>query len=266
MGDALQGRWTVVEGQRIFARVSTPPVAPDLTPVVLVHGLGVSSRYMIPTATRLSRYRRVYAPDLPGFGESSHPPQALNVAELAAVLTQWMRAMGIHRATLLGNSLGCQIVAHVAAEHPEMVERAILVGPTMDPAAGTWGQVGRLLLDTFCEPPSYLPLLVSDYLRAGVRRTLATFRYGLRDDTLRLYTRMTAPTLIVRGERDPIAPQRWAEELAARIPDARVMVIPGAGHASNYNSPDALTGLVRRFLDGQLDVRSLEGASCEGAS
>lgn len=167
MDDGLDNRWVQVDKWHIFARAWTQAAMKQRTPVVLVHGLGMSSRYMIPTAVELSAHRCVYAPDLPGFGKSSRPQRALTVAELAAVLAQWMRVMGLERAVLLGNSLGCQIVAHVTVEHPEMVERAILVGPTMDPRAGAFKQVGRLLLDSAYEPCSYLPLLIGDYLRVG---------------------------------------------------------------------------------------------------
>lgn len=248
MESVQQNRWVVVGKHRVFTRVWGPPTASHLPPFVLVHGLGVSSRYMVPTATRLSRYRQVFAPDLPGFGSSSRPPRALSVPDLAATVKEWMDIVGLSRAVFLGNSLGCQVIAHVAVEHPARVEAAILVGPTMDPRAGAWAQVGRLLLDTFAEPPSYLPLLLSDYLRAGPVRTVATFRHGLRDRTFAVYPYMAMPTLVVRGARDPIVPQRWAEDLAARLPHGRLAVIPGKGHASNYNAPDPLVSLVRDFL------------------
>lgn len=251
MDDALQHRWVCVGEHRIFTRVwmrLAPATRPHLGPVVLVHGLGVSSRYMIPTAIRLSRYQRVYAPDLPGFGASSRPVHALSVSDLAHVLTLWLDKVGLARAVFLGNSLGCQVLAHVAVAHPEIVAQAILVGPTMDPSAGAFGQVGRLLCDAFAEPPSYLPLLIRDYLRAGPLRTLATFRLGLRDRTFALYPAMAMPTLIVRGARDPIAPQLWAMALAERVPHGSLAVIPGKGHAATYNAPDALVDLIHDFL------------------
>lgn len=239
----------MIDGYEIFARVWTGPASPPRRPVALVHGLGVSSRYMIPTAVRLSAYAPVYAPDLPGFGASSHPQRALGVVELAGVLTRWMYAMRLERAVLLGNSMGCQVIAHVAVERPELVERAILVGPTMDPGAGAWAQVGRLIADGFREPLRYLPLLLGDYLRAGPRRVLATFRNALRDETFATYARMSAPTLVVRGGRDPIAPRDWAQRLTASLPRGQLAVIPGAGHAANFNAPDALVAVTRAFLE-----------------
>ncbi|HYO82090.1 MAG TPA: alpha/beta fold hydrolase [Bryobacteraceae bacterium] len=66
----LQERWAVVDGYRIFARVSERMQSAGVPPVVLVHGLGVSSRYMVPLACSLARHFPVYSPDLPGFGEA----------------------------------------------------------------------------------------------------------------------------------------------------------------------------------------------------
>lgn len=249
MGSVFATQVVAVNSWQISTRVSTLPSSPEKTPIVCVHGLGVSHRYLLPTAERLAAQRQVYLPDLPGFGSSTHPPHALSIEELARALLGWMDALSLRRVVLLGNSLGCQVIAHVALAHPERVEATVLIGPTMDPDAGAWGQVARLLQDTFVEPPSYLPLLLWDYLRAGPRRTIATFRQGLADATFRRYPALSIPTLVVRGERDPIAPQKWAQHLASSLPNGVLAVVPGAGHATNYNSPDVLVELVQRFLD-----------------
>jgi hypothetical protein len=89
---------------RMHARVPTRQIrAPHTDPVVLVHGLGVSSRYMLPTLVLLAPRYRVFAPDLPGFGHSTKPPHTLSLAELAESLADWMSATGLDRAVLLGN-------------------------------------------------------------------------------------------------------------------------------------------------------------------
>jgi 2-hydroxy-6-oxonona-2,4-dienedioate hydrolase len=241
-------RWTTVNGWRTFARYWPGPVEAGVLPVVLVHGLSVSSRYMAPTAERLAAYTRVYALDLPGFGKSERPRQVLTIAELAIMLVEWMRQRGVNRSVLLGNSLGCQVIAHAALAAPELVARAILVGPTMDPRAGALAQVWRLLRYSAAEPVTYLPLLAYDYLSAGPRRTIRTFQHALRDRTVETYARMPAPTLVVRGERDPIVPACWAEELAALLPNGSLAVVPRAGHAVNFNAPDQLVRLVLPLL------------------
>jgi 2-hydroxy-6-oxonona-2,4-dienedioate hydrolase len=97
----LESRWVTVDGLPVHARVSVDPVPDGFPALVLVHGLGVSGRYMVPTAERLAPHFRVYAPDLPGFGRSGKPSRVLNLTELADALAGWMRAAGLERAALL---------------------------------------------------------------------------------------------------------------------------------------------------------------------
>lgn len=245
----LQSIWTTENGLRMHTRVSAGPAGHGLAPVVCVHGLSVSSRYMVPTALRLAERRRVYAPDMPGFGRSQHPREILGIPALAEALARRMDALGIGSAVLLGNSLGCQVIAELALRWPERVVAAVLTGPTMDRRAlSVVEQASRLLRDMPREPASSLVMQASDYLACGPRRTIGTLRRGLADRIERKLPLLRAPTLIVRGERDPIAPQRWAEELAALLPHGRLAVVPGAPHAVNYTSPDQLAALVLAFL------------------
>ena len=166
----------------MHARISEGPVPEGNPTVVLVHGLVVSGRYMVPAADLLAAHYRVYAPDLPGFGKSEKPPRVLNVAELSDSLVAWMERIGLKSAALVGNSFGCQIIVELALRHPERVERAVLQGPTVDPLGrGALRQIGRLLLDGVREPPSLLPIELLDYLDAGFRRSVRTFQYMLED-------------------------------------------------------------------------------------
>jgi 2-hydroxy-6-oxonona-2,4-dienedioate hydrolase len=239
----------VVDGLRMHARVSVDP-APEGSPaVVLVHGLVVSSRYMIPTARKLAPHHEVYVPDLPGFGRSGKPPSVLDVAGLSDSLAAWMETVGLPSAVLVGNSVGCQVVADLVLRHPERVERAVLQGPTMDPEARTaLRQAARLALDGTREPPSLLPIMLLDYVSAGLRRSFETFRYALRDPIEEKLRRIQAPTLVVRGERDPIVPQRWAERVVRLLPKGRLVVVPGAAHTMNYAAPSELARVVRSFV------------------
>lgn len=245
----LGSRWDLVDGLPLHAVVSLNPGNTDCPPVVLVHGLVVSSRYMVPTALRLAPYCRVLAPDLPGFGKSAKPPHILDVPELADALAAWMQVVGLEKAALLGNSFGCQIVAEFAVRYPERIDRAILVGPTVDPRGRSALQQGiRWLLDAPREPMSLMSILVRDYLDAGLRRAFYTFRYALQDHIEEKLPRVQVPTLVVRGARDPIVPQRWAEEATRLLPRGRLAVIPGAAHTVNYGAPLELVRVARPFL------------------
>lgn len=126
-------RWARVDGLWMHYRTAGEVAIATRPAVVLVHGLVVSSRYMVPTLKRLARDYRVYAPDLPGFGESEKLPDSLDVPRLSSALSAWMDAVGLKQAALVGNSMGCQVIVHLAARRPELVEQVVLQAPTMDP-------------------------------------------------------------------------------------------------------------------------------------
>jgi pimeloyl-ACP methyl ester carboxylesterase len=244
----------------MFARVSTIPQHADAPTVVMVHGLIVSSRYMLPTARALARYARVCIPDLPGYGYSAKPPQVLDVPALADALAEWMRAIGVPRAVVLGNSFGCQIVVDFAARYPERVERVVLVGPTTDPhARSAHQQIGHWLVNLPGEPLPLAFVVARDIWDMGARRAVVTFRHMLSDDVAAKLPRVQAPTLVVRGGRDTSVPQRWAEEATRLLPRGRLVVIPGAAHTLNYNSPGKLLGVMLPFILGEDTAASEHG-------
>jgi len=204
---------------------------------------------MVPLAAELAAERAVYALDLPGFGRSEKPEAALNLTELSLALVGWMREIGIGRAVLLANSIGCQVAVDAALSCPELVERLILVSPTVDRGARTVpSQFFRLLLDIPREPLSLPFIALVDYLQAGLGRTAKTFAYALQDLVEQRLPHVRQPTLIVRGNHDTLVSQRWAEEVARLLPAGRLSVIRGAAHGVNYNSPRELARLVVDFL------------------
>lgn len=252
---SLESRQVAVRGWRMHflaPRVLPARQAPDdPVPVVMVHGMVVSSRYMIPSAELLAYRHPVYVPDLPGFGRSEGPDRVPDVSGLADLLAEWMGVTGVGQAALLGNSFGCQIAAELASRRPEMVERLVLQGPTTDPRGRTAARVIlRWLRDAPRESPSQGPLMIQDYRDAGFQRAFDVFRHMLTDHIEEKLPRIQAPALVVRGSRDPIVPQRWAEEVASLLPHGRLVVIPGAAHTINYSAPLELSRVTLPFLSG----------------
>ena len=248
-GETLESRWAKVCGRLVHYRASVASPGGEASPVVLVHGLGVSGRYMIPTAARLAPHRRVYAPDLPGFGRSEKPARALNLAELSDALSSWMDEVGIPRAVLLGNSIGCQVVVHLALSRPAQVERMVLVAPTVDREARTvFRSFVRLLLDIPRERLSLSFIALVDYLRAGLGRTAQTFGYAMQDRVEERLPRVAQPALVVRGGRDPVVSAAWAAEVSRLLPTGRLIVLDGAPHAVNHHSPAELAAVVLDFI------------------
>ena len=224
--------------------------APVTPTVLLVHGLVISSRYMVPTAVELARFCRVYAIDLPGYGKSYKPNRILNLSELADALAEWMAAIGIMRAHLVANSFGCQILAEFALRHPHRVDRLVLQGPTVDPEARSLGrQLIRLMINSRREQPSLGWITFADYRSAGLHRAWATVKIALGDRIEEKLLHIQAPTLIVRGENDPIVPQKWAEQVAELLPCGNLCVVPGAAHTLNYSAPQKFVAAIRPFLE-----------------
>jgi pimeloyl-ACP methyl ester carboxylesterase len=204
---------------------------------------------MVPLLQRLEGEFRVVAPDLPGFGRSSAPPEPLGLPGLADALAAWMSDYGLPRAALIGNSLGCQVIAHLAERHPERVARVVLVSPTMDPSAPRpRQQIARLLRDVPRERRP-LPLIAfRDYVEAGAYRGWRTLRAALQDPAAEHYRQIRVPALVVRGERDPIVSAPWSKKVARLLPQGRLLTVPGAPHAVNFSAPDALARIVRPFV------------------
>ncbi len=250
---ALPPRWTTLPGGlRVHARVSpifaaaagdSAPRVPLRPPViVLIAGLVVTSRNMVPTADRLAAAGNftVAALDLPGFGRSDSPREVLNVPQLADALLAWMDVESLERAHFLGNSFGCQIIADLAARYPDRIDRLILTGPALDPAIRRfWLPPWRLLRDAIREP-GLIPVVLYDFFEMGPRRAVGTYWHALRDRIEEKLPAISAPALVLRGEHDPIASQAWCDRVARLIPagGAHCETLPGGSHAIPYSAPD----------------------------
>lgn len=243
----LERVWTDTAAGAMHARVGGDPVSGN--PVVLVHGMVISSRYMVPTALELAPLCPVYAIDLPGYGDSVKPRAMLGLSELADALAAWMDAMRFRSAHLVANSFGCQVLAEFALRHAHRVDRLVFQGPTVDPKARTVRQqLARLIRNSSSEGPGLGWITVVDYVKAGLRRIRATIRMAIEDRIEDKLPRISAPTLVVRGGKDPIVPQQWAEEVVRRLPRAELRVLPGLGHTINYTAPKQFVAAMRPFL------------------
>jgi 2-hydroxy-6-oxonona-2,4-dienedioate hydrolase len=250
----LQHAWTDVKGIRMHSLAPRDRDSSDAPVVVLVHGSGLSGRYMIPTAQQLTASYRVYVPDLPGFGDSDKPEKIFTVPELADWLAAWMPSIGLDRGSLLGNSFGCQVIADLAARYPEGVERAILQGPTTPPEERSWfWQFIRWLQNQRYNPRSLGPVTYEDYRKCGFRRMYWSFQEQLTDRIEEKAPRIHSPLLVIRGEHDPISNQRWCEQIARLCPHGRLGIIPGVAHTLCYTAPVQLAEMTRSFLKQSME-------------
>ncbi|MET0780192.1 MAG: alpha/beta hydrolase [Microbacterium sp.] len=245
----LAERWTTVDGIDVFYRESpNPPNAPVM---MHLHGFGLSGRYLLPTAERLSNDFHTLVPDLPGFGRSGKAPRSLDVPDLARAAVRFLDDRGVESATLVGNSMGCPVILEFAAHYPERIDRAILVSP----AGGAYNQplrraVGQLARDGRREPPRMVTVATPDYLRFGVPSTFRMFHALTQYPSLQRLLELEIPTLVVLGDRDPLMPGSARVQEIASQTDTHVLVvkIEGAAHAINFSHPGELAHVIRLFM------------------
>jgi pimeloyl-ACP methyl ester carboxylesterase len=236
--------------------------------LLLVHGLGSSAtlewgRLIGP----LGRRFHVYAPDLPGFGESERPAAAdYSIRMQVEAVRSFMEAKGIGRARVAGVSMGGWIAARLAAEHPEAVERLVLVDAAgmrpVDPDLPSRVErllpqdvegVRRMAATVRRNAPPIPDFVARDILarrRAEewvIRRALESMRDGndWLDGTL---GRAGMPVLVVWGRQDALIPVADAARLAAEFPRAEVRLLDGCGHVPAADCPEAFEREVVAFL------------------
>jgi pimeloyl-ACP methyl ester carboxylesterase len=241
-------RGTVLVGGRrmVYWRRHPQHPAPQ---VVCVHGAGVSSRELHPLVEALGRHVDAWTVDLPGFGHSDKPAEPLDRRELADALAGWLEVRELGPVCLVGCSFGCQIAADLTVRRPGLVSSLVLAGPAVDPDARTWPRlIGRWLRNAVHEDARMAPLNIADYRDAGPRRVIASFREAMRDRIEDTAPNVTVPTLVVRGERDRIGSQEWAEHLTRLLPYGRLAVVPGAPHMVPFRAPEELAALITDFV------------------
>ena len=242
-------------------------------PLLLVHGLASSAtqdwgRLIGP----LGRRFHVFAPDLPGFGESERPAGAdYSIPMQVEAVRGFMTAVGLGKARVAGLSMGGWIVCRLAGSHPEMVERLVVVdaagmrpdGPAI-PAEVLLPRdedgVRRLVAAVRHNapvPPSFVARdILARRLREEwvVRRALLSMAAG-RDWLNGTLGRADMPVLVVWGKQDALIPVAYAAPLAAEFPRAELKVLDGCGHVPIADCPEAFDREVVPFL-AAADVRT----------
>lgn len=244
----LQPGWVIVDGLPLFHRFNLD-AGPDAGVLVHVHGFGISGTYLEPTAALLAARQRTFVPDLPGMGRSHRPDRAPDLTDLARALINYCDAVGIDRATFVGNSLGCPILIEVASTYPERIERVVLVspagGPNNQPLARA---IRQMAFDAPREPIALLPIAVRDYLNFGLIRGWSLFKAMTRYPSLDRLSALTAPTLVIAGNRDPLVDIGRAH-VFADLPHVEAVRVSGA-HALNFSRPQLIAHLIQAHIDG----------------
>lgn len=243
----LQDAEVVVRGHRVRYRV-----AGSGDPVVLVHGLAGSTRWWRRNVSALAEAHTVYLVNFPGFGSFRRRGPGFALAEAADWLVAWIEAADIAPCHIVAHSMGGHVTIRLAARHPGLVRRLVLVAPAIISGHRRLLAYPRaLVVAGRALSPSFLPLLALDMLRAGPSTILRAARSLLAEDVRKALRAVVAPTLLVWGERDALVPPSLGTLMCAQLPDARLLVLPGAGHVANYDRPDRFNAATLAFLAGR---------------
>lgn len=219
-------------------------------PVVLVHGLGASARWWRGTAAALEGDHRVIVPELPGFGYGVRTPR-FHLPEAVDLLGRLIERLGLDRPAVVGHSLGALVALGLAAARPDLLSRLVLISPPVRTAstrlAGNLVPMVRTLLAL--SPADALTVMSDVAGRSPAALLSAAGEILARAGDPGLDAPPPLPTLVLLGARDAVVPVGGAGWISRSLPDARVVVIPGAGHVPMLDRPAAVHAELRRFLD-----------------
>lgn len=215
---------------------------------LLVHGIGMGRKVFADLTRILEADSTVIAVDLPGFGEAPEPPRTPTIERMADHIAAYLRERSLDP-VVIGHSMGTQVVIELAARHPDLVDRIVLVGPTVDVGArSALTQLIRLGRDLLRESPRVLLLGAREYLRAGpnLRRKMTAMLAHRPEDSM---PRIRARTLVLRGENDPVCPEPWCRSVADGIPGSQFREVPQRGHETLISDADPSAELILGWLD-----------------
>lgn len=246
-------------------------------PLVMIGGLGADTYLWSKQIPAFSELFRVLVFDNRGSGESDKPDEPYSIPMFTADTLALMRALGIEKAHVMGASLGGLIAQELVVTHPETVDRLVLVcttsnGPrsirpslwslipmlfrlrrTGDPAADT-----RRAFSIFAHPRwmEANPDEVEEYVAWRVDHPQPRFAFKRQRGAIKGFHRedrlgaIAAPTLIVHGDSDRIAPAANARTLGELIPNAEVVILEESGHACSFDQRERFNEAVLSFLTG----------------
>lgn len=272
-GIPSQQDWTAAKRQ--VALPDGPTLAyvemgnPAGKPLLLIHGYTDNSRSWSLLAPYLDpEEHRIIAVDLRGHGGSDAPGCCYGVDSLANDIHGFLQALGIPRADVVGHSLGSMTALTLAAFYPEQVDRLVLVSSSLRPDAGPgswlWDNItplrfpldpdGQFTRDWYWNPnpvpADYIDrervesAAVPEQVWRGVLRGLAI------TDLTPIAPLVTAPTLVLWGDQDPLFDAGHQERLRAALPAAKYQTFPGFGHNMFWETPEQVGEAIDAFIEG----------------
>jgi pimeloyl-ACP methyl ester carboxylesterase len=242
--------------------------------VVLLHAFPLSSQMWVGQRDALADAFRVVTPDLRGFGGSPLGEDEPSLDHAADDVAALLDRLGLDRVVLGGLSMGGYVAMAFLRRYRDRV-RALVLADTKasadpDPARGKRERIAARLdtertadalveevLPALCGPTTgrtrpQVQERVTELVRSAPPGAAAWAQRAMaaRPDSLDVLRSVDAPALVVRGDEDELSGQADAEAMAEALPDARLVVLPGSGHLTAVEVPEAFTETLRAFLAG----------------
>lgn len=241
----------------------------DGVPVIFLHGTTDSWRSFEPLLPLLPRSIHAFVPTQRGHGDADRPASGYAPGDFAADLAAFMDAVGLRAAVIAGHSMGGSIAQRFALDHPERTLGLVLmasfttlrgnaaieafyaseISGLTDPV--DYELAHEFQVSTTARPLSaaFLDTIVQESLKVPAHVWRAAFEGLLDLDVAGDLPKISAPTLILWGDRDSVAPAAEQDVLADAIAGSQLIVYPGVGHALHWESPDRSAADLVQFCD-----------------
>nr|WP_269453750.1 alpha/beta hydrolase [Pseudoclavibacter sp. 13-3] len=235
---------------------------------VVLHGIGMAGNTFVGLAERLSAEGEVWAPDMPGFGDSPERPTPLSIPQTADLLARWMLVAGVRTpVTLVGHSMGTQVAAEICVRHPQLVDRLVLMAPTVDASArSATAQALRMADDLRDDSLRVLGLGLANYVKVGPKWFADKLGIMLDHRIEQVLPDVRVPTLVLRGSEDRVCPDPWVRHCAQLTPGASFVQLPGVGHETMIANPALAAQAILDFLRATDAANAVDAADARGAA
>lgn len=219
-------------------------------PLILLHGWGQDSSHLRYLGELLSWQRDVHLIDLPGFGKSAPPGGVWSSFDYAKCLVRYLDKQKIQTADFIGHSFGGKVALSLAIEYSSRIRRLAALAPSGLKPHRSYTQRGKFItikwsgkaakfIDRFCGSQFFSSYFIpkfgsSDYKNAGAMRPILV--KSVNEDLSHLLPRITAPVLLIWGDKDSQTPKEMAERMNHLIPKSKLLRFPHHDHDLHKDS------------------------------
>lgn len=228
----------------------------DSTPILFLHGWGISVEPYYETLNRLAQQHHVLAPDLPSFARSSYPKLIPDYDGYAKFLLSFLDALDLPQVHLVGHSFGGGIAITLSALVPDRVKSLTLLDSTGNPSVSLLETIPRRAVEMTAQlflPKLELklveiPRVFSHNLLFNFGNVIQALLLSLKSDLTPRLTRIEAPCLLLWSKEDLTTPLSAAQEMAGKIPRARLVTVKEGWHEWGLWYPEKLSVLLLDFI------------------